>query len=159
MAAQYQFVMRSGPTVGKIYPLDAQEITIEPQVDFVLRSRTRRPFRSRRNSGHNSTRVTCNDFCCGGGNSRCFRCGRASHGYCRTDRLVPRNRRGRKLLRAKRIVGRWVQRLGPKVQFDTQLPPRVVARCFTPGFCIRPKAKYNDCRMERRRHEQCSRER
>ena len=28
MAAQYQFVMRSGPTVGKIYPLDAQEITI-----------------------------------------------------------------------------------------------------------------------------------
>ena len=28
MAAQYQFVMRSGPTVGKTYPLDAQEITI-----------------------------------------------------------------------------------------------------------------------------------
>jgi predicted component of type VI protein secretion system len=28
MAAQYQFVMRSGPTVGKAYPLDAQEVTI-----------------------------------------------------------------------------------------------------------------------------------
>jgi pSer/pThr/pTyr-binding forkhead associated (FHA) protein len=28
MAAQYQFVMRSGPTVGKIFPLDAEEITI-----------------------------------------------------------------------------------------------------------------------------------
>jgi pSer/pThr/pTyr-binding forkhead associated (FHA) protein len=28
MAAQYQFVMRSGPTVGKIFPLDAQEVTI-----------------------------------------------------------------------------------------------------------------------------------
>lgn len=28
MAAQYQFVMRSGPTVSKTYPLDAQEITI-----------------------------------------------------------------------------------------------------------------------------------
>jgi pSer/pThr/pTyr-binding forkhead associated (FHA) protein len=28
MAAQYQFVMRSGPTIGKVYPLEAQEITI-----------------------------------------------------------------------------------------------------------------------------------
>ena len=28
MAAQYQFVMRSGPTVGKTFYLDAQEITI-----------------------------------------------------------------------------------------------------------------------------------
>ena len=28
MAAQYQFVMRSGPTVGKTYPLDAQEVSI-----------------------------------------------------------------------------------------------------------------------------------
>jgi len=28
MAAQYQFVMRSGPTVGKKYPLDAQEVSI-----------------------------------------------------------------------------------------------------------------------------------
>lgn len=28
MAAQYQFIMRSGPTVGKIYPLDAQEVSI-----------------------------------------------------------------------------------------------------------------------------------
>jgi pSer/pThr/pTyr-binding forkhead associated (FHA) protein len=28
MAAQYQFVMRSGPTVGKTFPLDAQEVTI-----------------------------------------------------------------------------------------------------------------------------------
>ncbi len=28
MAAQYQFVMRSGPTVGKNYPLEAPEITI-----------------------------------------------------------------------------------------------------------------------------------
>ena len=28
MAAKYQFIMRSGPTVGKTYPLDAQEITI-----------------------------------------------------------------------------------------------------------------------------------
>ena len=28
MAAQYQFVMRSGPTVGKAYPLDAPEVTI-----------------------------------------------------------------------------------------------------------------------------------
>jgi predicted component of type VI protein secretion system len=28
MAAQYQFVMRSGPTVGKAFPLEAQEISI-----------------------------------------------------------------------------------------------------------------------------------
>jgi hypothetical protein len=28
MAAQYKFVMRSGPTPGKAYPLDAQEISI-----------------------------------------------------------------------------------------------------------------------------------
>jgi predicted component of type VI protein secretion system len=28
MAAQFQFVMRSGPTVGKVYPLEAQEISI-----------------------------------------------------------------------------------------------------------------------------------
>jgi len=28
MAAQFQFVMRSGPTVGKTFPLDAQEISI-----------------------------------------------------------------------------------------------------------------------------------
>ena len=28
MAAQFQFVMRSGPTVGKVYPLEAQEIFI-----------------------------------------------------------------------------------------------------------------------------------
>ena len=28
MAAQYQFVMRSGPTIGRVYPLEAQEITI-----------------------------------------------------------------------------------------------------------------------------------
>jgi pSer/pThr/pTyr-binding forkhead associated (FHA) protein len=28
MAAQFQFVMRSGPTVGKIFPLDAQEVSI-----------------------------------------------------------------------------------------------------------------------------------
>lgn len=28
MAAQFQFVMRSGPNVGKVYPLEAQEITI-----------------------------------------------------------------------------------------------------------------------------------
>ena len=28
MAAQYQFVMRSGPTIGKVYPLEAQEISI-----------------------------------------------------------------------------------------------------------------------------------
>lgn len=28
MAAQFQFVMRSGPTIGKIYPLEAQEISI-----------------------------------------------------------------------------------------------------------------------------------
>ena len=28
MATQYHFTMRSGPTVGKTYPLDAQEITI-----------------------------------------------------------------------------------------------------------------------------------
>jgi hypothetical protein len=28
MAAQYQFVMRSGPTVGKVYSLDTQEVTI-----------------------------------------------------------------------------------------------------------------------------------
>jgi len=28
MAAQYHFVMRSGPTVGKAYPLDAQEVSI-----------------------------------------------------------------------------------------------------------------------------------
>jgi hypothetical protein len=28
MAAQFQFVMRSGPTVGKTFPLDAQEVTI-----------------------------------------------------------------------------------------------------------------------------------
>ena len=28
MAAQYQFVMRSGPTVGKTFALDAQEVTI-----------------------------------------------------------------------------------------------------------------------------------
>jgi hypothetical protein len=28
MAGQNQFVMRSGPTVGKVYPLDAQEVTI-----------------------------------------------------------------------------------------------------------------------------------
>ena len=28
MAAQYQFVMRSGPTIGKIYPLETQEISI-----------------------------------------------------------------------------------------------------------------------------------
>jgi len=28
MAAQYQFVMRSGPTVGEKYPLDAQEVSI-----------------------------------------------------------------------------------------------------------------------------------
>ncbi len=28
MTAQYQFVMRSGPTVGKEYPLEAQEISI-----------------------------------------------------------------------------------------------------------------------------------
>ncbi len=28
MAAQYQFVMRAGPTIGKIYPLEGPEITI-----------------------------------------------------------------------------------------------------------------------------------
>ncbi len=28
MAAQYQFVMRAGPTIGKVYPLEAPEITI-----------------------------------------------------------------------------------------------------------------------------------
>ena len=28
MAAQFQFVMRSGPTVGKTFPLDAQEVSI-----------------------------------------------------------------------------------------------------------------------------------
>ena len=28
MAAQYQFVMHSGPTIGKVYPLEAQEISI-----------------------------------------------------------------------------------------------------------------------------------
>jgi pSer/pThr/pTyr-binding forkhead associated (FHA) protein len=28
MAAQFQFVMRSGPTIGKVFPLEAQEITI-----------------------------------------------------------------------------------------------------------------------------------
>jgi predicted component of type VI protein secretion system len=28
MAAQFQFVMRSGPNVGKVYPLEAQEISI-----------------------------------------------------------------------------------------------------------------------------------
>lgn len=28
MAAQFQFVMRAGPTIGKIYPLEAPEITI-----------------------------------------------------------------------------------------------------------------------------------
>ncbi len=28
MAAQFQFVMRSGPTIGKVYPLEAQEISI-----------------------------------------------------------------------------------------------------------------------------------
>jgi len=28
MATQYQFVMRSGPTVGKAFPLDAQEVSI-----------------------------------------------------------------------------------------------------------------------------------
>jgi len=28
MTAQFQFVMRSGPTVGKTFPLDAQEVSI-----------------------------------------------------------------------------------------------------------------------------------
>lgn len=28
MAAQFQFVMRSGPSVGKVYPLDVQEVSI-----------------------------------------------------------------------------------------------------------------------------------
>ena len=28
MAAQFQFIMRSGPTIGKVYPLEAAEITI-----------------------------------------------------------------------------------------------------------------------------------
>jgi hypothetical protein len=28
MAAQYQFVMRAGPTIGKVYPLEGPEITI-----------------------------------------------------------------------------------------------------------------------------------
>ncbi len=28
MAAQYQFVMRAGPTIGKVFPLEAPEITI-----------------------------------------------------------------------------------------------------------------------------------
>jgi len=28
MAAQFQFIMRAGPTVGKVYPLEAPEITI-----------------------------------------------------------------------------------------------------------------------------------
>jgi hypothetical protein len=28
MAGQFQFTMRSGPTIGKIFPLDAQEVTI-----------------------------------------------------------------------------------------------------------------------------------
>ncbi len=28
MPGQFQFTMRSGPTIGKIFPLDAQEVTI-----------------------------------------------------------------------------------------------------------------------------------
>ncbi len=28
MAAQYQFVMRAGPTIGKVYPLEASEVSI-----------------------------------------------------------------------------------------------------------------------------------